>query len=96
MDYQLLLFLGFVSVAILIALFFPTKCPKCQSKLKVELIADTWGINITKNFMITPKKYGGFDSYYSCVKCKQLYLQKKNSSLLEEINTLPDRFVAFK
>lgn len=96
MDYQLFIFIVFVVAAITYGLFFPLKCPKCLIKLKFEMITDTWGINITKNFIIRAKRYGGSDSYYTCPKCNKHFLQKKNSSQLEEIEKIPDRFIVFK
>jgi DNA-directed RNA polymerase subunit RPC12/RpoP len=96
MDYHLILFLVFVVAVVTHGLLFPLKCPKCRTKLKVEMISDTWGINITKKFIITPKKYGSVDTYYSCQKCSQLFIQRKNTNGLEEISKIPDTFIAFK
>ena len=95
MDYQLFIFIIFVVAAITYGLFSPLKCPKCSTKLKFEMIADTWGINITKKFIIRPKSYGGSDRYYTCPKCDKHFLQKKNSNQLEEIEKIPDRFIVF-
>ncbi len=96
MDYHLILFLIFAAVVVTYGLLFPLKCPNCKTKLKLEMISDTWGINLTKKFIITPKQNGSFDSYYSCPKCNQLFLQGKNTNRLEKISKMPDTFIAFK
>lgn len=85
MDYPLIIFIVFVLACVAYGLLFPLKCPKCQTKLKLDRISDTWGLNITKKLILTPKTTGGFDSYYICPTCRKEFVQKKNRTKLEEV-----------
>lgn len=94
MDYQLLFFCIVVVAMIVCAFLFPLKCPDCRTKLKFEIMTDTFGLNITKRLILTPRMGGPGDRYYSCPKCRKYFKERKNK--LEEVKRIPPRMVMFE